>query len=102
MREKYSGAPNFSATGYQRGREDLQGDDPQRPGDERPKGGDPESRAGPALPGHLVAVEAGDDRGGLARDVDQDGGGGAAVISPVVDAGQHDNGGGGGDPERHR
>ena len=52
-------------------------------------------RAGPAVPGHLVAVEAGHDGGGLSRQVHQDGGRRAAVHGPVVDAGKHDDGGGG-------
>ena len=59
-----------------------------RPGAE---GGNEEGRAAPTLAGHLVAVQAGDDRGGLPRDVHQDGGGRAAVHGPVVDPGQHDD-----------
>ena len=48
--------------------------------------------AGPARPWrrHLMAVEAGDHRRGLARDVDQDRGGRAAILRAVIDAGQHD------------
>ena len=45
--------------------------------------------------GHGVAVDAGHDRGGLARNAHQDRGGGAAVLRAVVDAGQHDDGLGG-------
>ena len=59
-------------------------------GEERADGGDRQRRSGAALPRHLVAVDAGDDRGGLARQVDQDGGGRAAVLRAVIDAGQHD------------
>ncbi len=59
-------------------------------GEERADGGDRERRPGAALPRHLVAVDAGHDRGGFARQVDQDGGGRAAVLGAVVDAGQHD------------
>ena len=49
-----------------------------------------ERRAGAALAGHLVAVDAGHDRRGFARQVDQDRRGRAAVLRAVVDAGQHD------------
>ena len=38
-----------------------------RAGEERRDGGDGERGAGASLPGHLVAVDAGDDRGGFAR-----------------------------------
>ena len=40
--------------------------------------------------GHLVALDRGDHRGGLARGVQQDRGGRAAVHAAVVDAGEHD------------
>ena len=40
-----------------------------------------------------MAVERGDDRGRLARDVDQDRRGRAAVLRAVIDAGEHDHGG---------
>ena len=63
-----------------------------RAGEERGDGGDRQRRAGAALAGHLVAVDAGDDRGGLARHVDEDGGRRAAVLRAVEDAGQHDHG----------
>jgi len=48
--------------------------------------------AGPARPwrANLVAVEAGDDRGGFAGQVDKNRGGRAAVLCAVVDAGEHD------------
>jgi hypothetical protein len=45
--------------------------------------------------GHGVALEGGDDRGGLAGGVEEDGGGGAAEHAAVVDAGEHDERGGG-------
>ena len=92
MREKYSGGPNFRAKLGQRGRHEDQADDAERPGDEGAEGGHAQGRAGPALARHLVAVQAGHDRGGLAGDVHQDGGGRAAVHGPVVDSGQHDDG----------
>jgi hypothetical protein len=40
---------------------------------------------------HLVAVERRDDRGGLARQVDQDRGGRAAILRAVEDARHHDH-----------
>ena len=61
-----------------------------RAGEERGDRRDAERNAGLALLRHLVAVERGDDRGRLARDVDQDRRGRAAVLGAVVDAGEHD------------
>ena len=58
-------------------------------GEERAERRHRERGAGAALLGHLVAVDAGDDRGRLARHVDQDRGGRAAILGAVVDAGQH-------------
>ena len=49
-----------------------------------------ERGAGAAIARHGVAVDAGDDRGGFARQVDQDRGGRATVLRAVIDAGQHD------------
>ena len=59
-------------------------------GEERADGGDGERRAGAALLGHLVAVEAGDHRRRFTWNVDQDRRGRAAVLRAVVDAGEHD------------
>ena len=59
-------------------------------GEERADRGDGERRAGAALLGHLVAVEAGDHRRRFTWDVDQDRRGRAAVLRAVVDAGEHD------------
>ena len=59
-------------------------------GEEGADGGNGERRPGAALACHLVAVETGDDRARLARQVDQDGRGRATVLGAVVDAGQHD------------
>ena len=61
-----------------------------RAGEERADRRDRQRRAGAALARHLVAVEAGHHRGGLARQVDQDRRRRAAVLRAVVDAGQHD------------
>jgi hypothetical protein len=49
-----------------------------------------ERRPGAALPGHGVAIQAGDDRSGLARHVQQDRGGRAAVLRAMENAGQQD------------
>ena len=64
------------------GRNQHQADDADRSGDEGAEGRNPQGRAGPAVAGHLVAVEAGHHRGGFARDVHQDRRGGAAVLAP--------------------
>ena len=82
------------------GRGDQDGDD--RPGEQ---GGDRrhgERRPGAALLRHLVPVEHGDHRGGLARDLHQDGGGRAAVLGAVEHARQHDHGADRPKPERER
>src|SRR5436309_666258 len=65
INEKYSAGPNSSA---------------------RPVRGGP----GAALPRHLMAVEAGDDGGGLTRDIHQHRGGRAPVLRAVIDAREHD------------
>ena len=59
-------------------------------GDERADRGRRQRRAAAALARHLVALERGDDRGALARRVEQDRGGRAAIHAAVVDAGEHD------------
>ena len=71
-------------------------------GDERADRGDAERRSGAAAPRHLVAVERGDDGGGLARNIDQDRRGRAAVLCAVIDAGEHDQGRGGLEAEGER
>src|SRR5262245_20328248 len=48
--------------------------------------------AGPALPRHLVAVDAGHHRGRLTGNVDEDRRRGAAVHRAVIDARHHDDG----------
>ena len=58
--------------------------------EERADRGDRECGPRPALARHLVAVEAGDDGGGLTGDVDQNRGGRTAVLSAVINAGEHD------------
>src|SRR5215510_13652587 len=88
--EKYSAGPNSSArlvSGAGR-----TADQPRRHATrkERADRGDGKRGPGAALPRHLVAVEAGDDGGGFARDVDQHRGGRAAVLRAVVNAREHD------------
>jgi hypothetical protein len=56
---------------------------------------DHQRRPGAPLAGHLVAVDAGDDGSGLARNADQDRRCRAAVHRTVEDAGQHDDPDGG-------
>ena len=63
----------------------------------RDEGGDrrdPECLARATLLGHLVAVDTGDDRRGLAWDVQQDRRRRTAVLGAVIDAGHHDQAGG--------
>src|SRR5262249_13202246 len=90
--EKYSGAANLSASSAGGGREHRTQHHPRGRGKDRAEGGDGERRPRAALPRHLIAVDAGHHRGGLARQVDQDGGGRAAVLRAVIDAGEHDQG----------
>src|SRR6185312_9393526 len=90
MSEKYSGALNASAT-LASGGDQHQADYAHRSGDERGDRRDAEGRAGAALAGHRIAVEAGDDRGRFAGDVQQDRSRGAAVLGAVVDAREHDH-----------
>ena len=93
IREKYSGGPNFRAISASGGATSIRPRTPIVPAIKEPKAAIPRAGAGPALAGHLVAVQAGDHRGGLPGDVHQDGGGGAAVHGPVIDPGEHDDGG---------
>ncbi len=90
MSEKYSAAPNFSAMAVSGGAKIADQEGGDRAGEERADRRDGERRARPALPRHLVAVDGGHGRGGLARHVDEDRGGRAAILRAVVDAGQHD------------
>ena len=70
--------------------------------DKRTKGGYSKGRTGTALARHLVTVQAGYDRRGLAWDIDKDRSCGAAVLSPVIDSRKHDDGGNSGGPESGR
>ena len=88
--EKYSGAPNDWPTLASGGANIAMIDGRHRAGEERAERRDRERRAGAALARHLVAVDAGDHRGGFARQVDQNGRGRAAVLRAVEDAGEHD------------
>ena len=88
--EKYSAGPNLSATLASGGAASAITTVASVPATNEPTAA--VVSATPARPcsRHLVAVERGDHRRGLAGQVDQDGGGGAAVLRAVVDAGQHD------------
>ena len=84
---------------HQRRGKQRQPQDAEGSGDERTKGRDADR---PAFPwaGHLITVQAGDNRCRLPRNVYQDRGGGRpAVHGAVVDTGQHDDGGDRGDVE---
>ena len=100
--EKYSGAPNLSASSAIGGPKRAMRIVPIVPAMNEPIAA--MASAGPARPllRHLVAVETRDDRGRLARQLHQDRGGGAAVLAAVVDAGQHDERGGRLEVERDR
>jgi hypothetical protein len=89
--EKYSAGLNLSATSAS----GEVGDEERRDaaGDERADRGHAERGPGATAARHLMAVERGHDRGGFARNVDQDRGGRAAVLGAVIDAGEHDQGG---------
>ncbi len=71
IRAKYSGGPKESANFTSGIDEQHQKDDAGGPGDEGADGRDPEGLPGPALQGHLVAVQAGHDGRRFPRDVDQ-------------------------------
>ena len=61
-----------------------------RPGKERGDGCCRQRQPGPPLPGHLVAVQTGDDRRGFSGNIDQDRGRRTTVLGTVVNPGQHD------------
>ena len=100
IRLKYSGGPKARANFARGGRHQHQADDRNRSGDERAEGGNPQRDAGPSLLGHLVSVQAGDDRGRLPGNVYQDGSGGPAIHRPVINSGEHDDGRNRGNVER--
>ena len=91
IRLKYSGGPNCRAISARGGARNINPMMERVPAMKGPKGGNPQGRAGPSLAGHLVAVQAGNHRGGLSWDVNQDGSGGSAVHGPIIDPGQHDD-----------
>ena len=88
---KYSGELNDSAKAATGGAIRLNAITPKVPAMNEAIAGDAERRAGAAVARHLIAVDAGHDRGGLARDIEQDRGGRAAVFGAVIDAGHHDD-----------
>ena len=89
QREIFGRAELQRDAGQRRG-EDRHEEGRDRAGEERAERGDRKRRAGPALAGHLVAVDRGDGGRGFARHVDQDRRGRAAILGAVIDAGEHD------------
>ena len=87
---KYSGAWNCSPSRASGGEASAMNSVATEPAKKEPSAAI--ASAAPARPckRHLVAVERGHHRGGLARKLDQDGGGRAAVLRAVIDAGEHD------------
>ena len=71
-----------------RERRDQQGADAA--GKKRSDGSDRERRAGAAALGHAIAVNAGHDRGRLARQVDQNRSGRPSILGAVVNSREHD------------
>ena len=88
--EKYSGAPNDWPTMASGGANVAISAVRDAAGEERPERRYRQRRPGTALPRHLVPVDAGDDRGGFARKIYQNGGGRAAILRAVEDPGEHD------------
>src|SRR5262249_45361113 len=96
--EKYSGAPNDWPTLASGGANVAISVVETQPAKNeasaaRENGGRPRHRqrcARAALSRHLVAIDAGDHRRGLARQVHQDGRGRAAILRAVEDAREHD------------
>ena len=88
--EIFGGAEIEGEFGQRRG-EEGQADHGNRAGDERSDGGDAQGRARAPFLGHLVAVDAGDDGGRLAGEVQQNGGGRAPVHGAVENPRHHDD-----------
>ena len=86
------GRPEFERPLHHDWREEGNPEGADRPGNERADGGGRERRAGPAVAGHLVALERRDDGGAFARGVEQDRGGRAAIHRPVINAGEENEG----------
>ena len=87
---KYSGAPNATAIRASGGAKAASTKVAMQPAMNEPMADDRERDAGAALSRHLIAVDRGDGRRGLAGHVDENGGGRAAILSAVIDAGEHD------------
>ena len=88
-REKFRRPEQDRDLGEQ-GRKHHDADHGERAADEGADGDDGQRRAGAAFLGELIAVDRGDDGGGLAGDVEQDRRGRAAIHRAVEDAGHHD------------
>ena len=99
---KYSAAPKATATSTRSGESSISPTRARGAGEERAHRRRREGRARPAPPGHLVAVDRGDDTGHLTRGTDERGGDRPAVHRPVVDGTQHDQAVDGLQPEGER
>src|SRR5262245_7730521 len=86
--EKYSGAPNDWPTLASGGANVAMSVVETQPAKNEASAAT--ASAGAALSRHLVAVDAGDNRRGLARQVHQDGRGRAAILRAIEDAREHD------------
>ena len=75
MSEKYSAGPNLKATSESGTASTASTSGGEASGDERAQGRNGQRGTRAPLARHLVAVQAGDHRGGFARHIDQDGGG---------------------------
>ena len=90
---EYSGGPKLTATSAASGARNVRPMTPMVPATNERDRRDPERLARAALLGHLVAVDARDDRRGLTGDVQQDRRRRTAVLGAVVDARHHDQAG---------
>ncbi len=90
-REIFRGPEHHRHFGKWKGQEG-EAQEAHRPGDEGADGRHSQGGPGPALFGHLVAVQAGDDGRGLPGDVQQNRGGRTAVLGAVINSREHDDG----------
>ena len=90
---QYSGERNSAAKAPSAGREGGEDQGAHDAGEKEASAAIESATPARPVPRHLVPVEAGDDRGRLARHVDKDRRRRSAVLGAVVDARQHDDGG---------
>ena len=89
------GIAELQTQGRQTGGCESQDQDADGASDEAGQVGRHQCLAGPALPGHGIAVQSGGDGRGVTGDVQQNGAEGAAVHIGIVQGAQHDDSGGG-------